>query len=237
MENSKRNIILITGITGMTAAFISSVGDVVLLASPVSGWELYVHPFGHISEISWCQCRIIVGGFLGVVFLPLMIVGLYHILYGLKPLGKCISWFTFIIAAHAVVVGTIFHASHMFMITGVETNFAIIGTSEAGISEMIALFTEYIDTMFYLLIVESLIASLLFVIAVLTGRTLFPRPMAIANPVILIVAVTFVFILLPAPIGGYLGASGMNVGMFIFFFLSTLVLSRRRRIVSQGGVS
>ncbi|PKP76138.1 MAG: hypothetical protein CVT81_16425 [Alphaproteobacteria bacterium HGW-Alphaproteobacteria-3] len=70
------------------------------------------------------------------------------------------------------------------------------------------------------------LASLLFVGAVLSRRTLYPRWMAAFSPIALLAAVFVSYAIIPA-IGVYLLPTAMNIAHFTFFMLSLLVLARR----------
>jgi len=60
---------------------------------------------------------------------------------------------------------------------------------------------------------------------VLTGKTLYPRWMAIFNPIVLLL-LSFILFAIAPEIGKYTLPIALNMGYFIFFSLSTLQLAR-----------
>ncbi len=70
-----------------------------------------------------------------------------------------------------------------------------------------------------------IIASIWYAAAVASGRTLFPKWMALANPVVTTIAWLVLRRILPRKIADYAEGAGFNIAYMIFFTLTTATLS------------
>ncbi|MDF2539095.1 MAG: hypothetical protein K0S76_2116 [Herbinix sp.] len=76
------------------------------------------------------------------------------------------------------------------------------------------------------MLVEMIFASILYVILVLKGKSLFPKWMALCNPLFIILYVLPIIFALPAPIGGYVAPACLNLSTMVFVGLSIIVIRR-----------
>jgi hypothetical protein len=76
--------------------------------------------------------------------------------------------------------------------------------------------------------IAVLIFSGIFVWLILTGRSAYPRWMAILNPILLILASFVVFVVAPG-VGKYLMPIALNIAFFIVFSVSTLIVIRSKQ--------
>ena len=70
------------------------------------------------------------------------------------------------------------------------------------------------------------------IVAVARGRTLYPRWIAIANPIALMVVGSLLDRVLPDPVALWLEGAGFNLGMLFFFTLSLAVLWDERNVTT-----
>ena len=61
-------------------------------------------------------------------------------------------------------------------------------------------------------------------VAIARGKTLYPRWVALANPLVCMLAGVLIDLVLPRPLRQLLAGAGLSVGMLAFFALSTAVL-------------
>ena len=61
-------------------------------------------------------------------------------------------------------------------------------------------------------------------VAIARGKTLYPRWVALANPLVCMLACSLIDRVLPQPFKLLLAGAGLSLGMLVFFALSTAVL-------------
>jgi len=71
----------------------------------------------------------------------------------------------------------------------------------------------------------TLLTSLGFIFMVLSGKTLYPRWMALLNPIIFLI-LSFVLFWVAPSLGKYTLPIALNIGYFLFFTISTMQLAR-----------
>lgn len=214
----KPKTIMILGLIGIMGALITIISDFILIGKPTDAYSFL--KLGTGTMIGFPEWRITVGTFLGVVALPIQIAGLVVIYYGLKPGGKKLSLLVFIIAAHALVMGVAFHVSYAFIGSGWRL-FNEIGVDNQLAAELMKKFDFYWRVIIIIMLTELALCSLGYVLMILKRKTLYPKWMAILNPLcIYIFMFPFVFTL-PAPFGGYIASAYLNLSTMVFFVLST----------------
>jgi len=239
MKSNDSQLILLTGIVGMIGALLMVISDVILLARPISGCEALVSG-ARENTIYLAQWRLPVGSILGVVVLPLQIIGFWQILYALKPAGKWWSWPPFLIVAHMLIVGAAFHGTYAFVGTALKAHYSLVQAGEAGLPQMASLLHQYSDILFHISGAELVLASLWFVGAILFRKTSYPRWISVSNPLVCTSGLYLSAMLIPAPVGGYIAPIMFNLGIFTFLILSTIVLYRqasRARRKDQARIS
>jgi hypothetical protein len=82
----------------------------------------------------------------------------------------------------------------------------------------------------------AVLASVMFagfvwmIITVAQGKSLYPRWVAIANPIVLMAVGLFLHRVLPYPFSLWLEGAGLNLGLLFFFSLSVALLWRSERV-------
>jgi len=72
-----------------------------------------------------------------------------------------------------------------------------------------------------------LASSVLYAYLIKKGKTLYPKWMALFNPIFILIILFPALFILPYPIGGYIAPAYFNISTFIFFCISTKVLYKR----------
>lgn len=220
-ELSHRQI-LITGFIGMAAAFIVGSGEFLLHYSPLAD---YADDGNYVYLLQVPEWRLTLGHFLAVAGAPLYLLGFWHIYLGLRPYGKYLPFVVFLITAYGFIFGTVWIGSRAGIVLLAQANFA----SENHINDVLrGLMDAYVlhsETLLEITRATTLVSSVAFIFMVLTGKTHYPRWMAIFNPILLLVSSFILFAIAPA-IGKFTLPIALNVGYFLFFSISTLQLSR-----------
>lgn len=218
-KKQKADIIRVMSILGITSVLITILSDFILIGKPNSAYSFLKLGTESMWDIS--ATRIAVGAFIGVVVLPFQLLGLVPVYFALKPAGKVLPLMAVIINAHTLLMGVAFHISYAFIGSG----WALHHQEEVQsvTSGLIARFGSYWWILAIIMLIELSFCSAVFIITVLKGNTLFPKWMAVFNP-IGVLAITFPFIfILPYPIGGYIAPAYLNISTMIFFIVTLKV--------------
>jgi hypothetical protein len=221
-EAPDHNIIKITGIIGMIAALLVGTGEFLLHFSPLGD---YADDGNYVYLLQVSESRVTWGHFLAMLGAPLYLIGFWHMFLGLKPYGKIIPWVVFFITAYGFIFGTVWIGSRASIVLLAQANFAAEGHSSEILRGLMDYYMLHSETLLEVTRTTTLLSSLAFIVLVLTGKTLYPRWMAIFNPILLLVSSFILFAVAPE-VGKFTLPIALNVGYFIFFTLSTLQLTR-----------
>ena len=217
-----------TGIVGMAGAFLGMVGDEILLGRPVSGLEALALQCPRQHDLLKRAWRLPVGSLIGAMAIPVAIVGLWHIVYALRPAGNRAAWTPFLILAHMLIVGAAFHGGYMLVGPLLKMQHSMVQAGETGFPQLVQQISLYHDVLGVVSAVELVVGGIWFAVVVARKQTRYPRWMAITNPAICGGFPYLIGMLLPAPIGGFVAVTGFNFGALSFIALSTWALTRRR---------
>lgn len=220
----KADMIKLTGLIGILGAVLTFASDMILLGRPVSASEFLQWNTETMAFIE--DWKITIGTFAGILFLPLQIIGLIPLYQGLKPAGRRMPHVVALFSAHALIMGVAFHTSYAFIADGWKLKHAV----EAGnsmVSGLVEKFSFYWTILLVTMFVELMISSAVFVALILKGKTLYPKWMAVFNPICVFLILYPLILLLPVPVGGYIAPGYLNLSVAAFFTLSTLVVSKR----------
>jgi hypothetical protein len=108
---------------------------------------------------------------------------------------------------------------------GSRANVAFLVNAMSGdaLASALGLYELRYESLLTLVRIAVLIFSGIFVWLILSGRSAYPRWMAILNPILLIIASFVVYLLAPG-VGKYLMPIALNVAFFIVFSVSTLMV-------------
>lgn len=212
-----KSIALGTGIVGLIGAVLTGAGEFILhydaLARFSGEYQFFV---GIDAE------RTTIGHFIGVLGAPLYLVGCWHIYLMLRPANSTWSLLAFFIAAYGFVVGVVWIGSRASISALVNAP----GSPE--IEQLITMYDFRYESLLQIIRFAVLILSVIFVWLTLTGRSRYPKWMAILNPILLIVASFLVYAMAPA-VGKYLMPIALNVA-FAVFFVASISVARRKGV-------
>ena len=204
---------MITGIAGLLAAILVGVGEFLLHYDALAR---YTDTFAFFEGVT--RERATIGHFFGVLAAPLYVVGAYHIYLMLRPANEIAARTAGLIMAYACIVGGVWIGSRA---TAVEL------VAAGGIPEQLELYELRYENLLLIVRLAVLSVSAIFVWLCLTGRSLYPRKMAILNPIGLILVAFIIFFTIPA-IGKFIMPIALNVAYFVMFSVSLIVSSQHR---------
>ena len=229
-EKSQIDIIRAMGLVGFISILLTIISDFILIGRPSSAYSFL--KLGTESMADIAQWRITAGAFLGVIVLPFQTLGLIPLYHGLKPSGRVMPLIMVITTAHALIMGVAFHISYAFIGSGwkqyYEADFGNKITSESLLR-----FEFYWKLLVIIMLAELLFSSIIYVAIIIRGRTLYPKWMALLNPLcVMIFLFPFVF-MLPAPIGGFIAPAYLNITTLVFFAFTTSLWKRNYKKIEN----
>jgi hypothetical protein len=212
----------ISGWLGLLGALGVGIGEFTMQFSPRGGYEAV--DYGYFLGIS--SLRLSWGHFLGVFAAPLYLAGYLHVFFALRPAPAWLRWTVLLLGSYGFFIGGVWLGSRVYL--------ALIVQAAAGSTEPLllgALLEEAAARNEPLIAVVRVLiglASMLLVVAIASGRSLYPRWMLLFNPIVLLGVIFASYLLLPS-VGVYLLPTAMNVAHLVFFALSLAVLRSSRR--------
>jgi uncharacterized membrane protein len=205
-----RRLILITGQIGLLAALLVGVGEFLLHYDSLAR---YTDTFAFFNGVT--RERATIGHFFGVLGAPLYVVGAYHIYLMLRPANERAARAAGLVMAYGCIVGAVWIGSRA---TAVEL------VAAGGIDEQLALYELRYESLLQIVRVAVLVLSVIFIWLCTTGRSHYPRMMAVLNPIFLIIVSFIIFFTVPA-VGKYMMPIALNVAYFVMFSVSLIVAS------------
>jgi len=201
----------LTALAGLLAAILVGAGEYLLhydaLARFTSGGYDFMK--GISAE------RSTIGHFLGVFGATLYPLGCYHIYLMLKPANARVAYFGFLIGTFGFMVGVVWIGSR----ASVSALAQLPMTPD--IEALIQLYELRYETLLQVIRITTLVLSVIIIWLAVSGRSHYPRWMALFNPILLIIG-NFILFFLVKDVGKHSMPIALNVAFFIFFALSFL---------------
>ncbi|MGI9350950.1 MAG: DUF6796 family protein [Rhizobiaceae bacterium] len=208
---NQKSMIMWTGICGLLAAITVGLGEFLLHYDPLAR---YGQSFDFFLDQS--ESHSTIGHFFGVLGAPLYVLGAVHIYMMLRPASNKLAAIAALIMAYGCIIGAVWIGSR-------STASMIINLSPESVQDMqLALYEFRYETLLTVVRIAVLVLSVIFVWLILTGRTNYPRAMAILNPIFLILVSFGIFFSVPA-VGKFLMPIALNVAFLIIFAVSTWI--------------
>ncbi|MHB8063712.1 MAG: DUF6796 family protein [Ruminiclostridium sp.] len=228
-KTGKADIILAVSLVGIVGVLLTIVSDLILLGRHDNAYSFLKMGMGTQSMVDIAQWRITLGSFIGVTVLPFQIAGLTSVYYGLKPSGRVMPLIVVITNVHALIMGVAFHISYAFIGSGWKLYYEV-GPGNKITSELVKQFDFYWKVLVIIMLTEILVSSITYVLLILRGKTLYPKWMAILNPICVLLFVFPIIFAIPAPFGGFIAPTYMNISTMIFLTFSTVVIYKKLKI-------
>jgi|LSQX01.1.fsa_nt_gb hypothetical protein len=223
-NKNKAKVVLIFGVVGILGVVFTIISDLILLGRPESGYSFLLLPTECMAWIpGW---RITIGTFLGVFMLPFQIAGLVPLYFGLKPSGRTVPVLAGIVGAHGLIMGVAFHTTYAFLAGGWKLLYSV-GHDDSGVSVLMRDFEFFWKLLIVIMVVELTLLSVIYIVSVLKGNSLYPKWMAIFNPLLIMAVIILVLLAIPAPVGGYAAPTMLNLSTLTFFIISTTVVWKK----------
>lgn len=206
----------ITGVMGLVAAILTGVGEFLLHFDDLARFSDNRFFVGiSDSRTNW-------GHFIAVLGSPFYLLGCWHIHLMLRPASSRWSLVAFLVMAYGFLVGIVWIGSRASLS-------ALINLPPSPeTASLISLYDLRYEALLQVIRLAVLILSVIFVWLTLSGRSHYPKWMAVLNPILLIV-MSFVIYAIAPQLGKYLMPIALNVA-FAIFFITSIALAIRKRI-------
>ncbi len=220
--STESKFITLAGLAGCLGAILVGIGEFSLQFTPNGGIE-DVKDYLYFNDVS--AERLSFGHFIAVLSAPLYMLGYWHLSKKLEPAGPKQSKAFFLIGAYAFAVGTAWIGQRFFLA-------ATVHEIAAGqdIKTLLTLFSEHNEPFVNVLRLAMVIVSVLWIKLILTGKTAFPKWMAIFSPIVLLATMAALYFT-NTKIGLYVFPVAMNAAHFIVFALA-MFTTREKNIIS-----
>lgn len=199
----------ITALAGLLAATLVGMGEYLLHYDALARFSEGGYEFMHGISTT----RTTTGHFLGVFGATLYPIGCYHIYQMLRPANQRWAFAAFLIGSAGFMVGVVWIGSRASISALMQL------PASAEIAGLIELYDLRYETLLQFIRITTLILSVIIVWLCLTGRSHYPKWMALFNPVLMIIANFILFVIAPS-IGKHSMPIALNVAFFVFFALS-----------------
>jgi hypothetical protein len=206
----------ITGIVGLFAAVFTGAGEFLLHFDPQARFTDGLAFFEGISESrsNW-------GHFLSVAGAPLYAVGAFHLFLMLKPANTRWAFILFAIMAYGCALGGVWMGSRASIS-------AIVNAPQfAELGNLVALYDLRYETLLNVTRLAILLISIIYIWLASSGRSCYPRWMALFNPIVLLLLSFAIWLILPS-LGKYMMPIALNIAFFVFFSLSLFFVRQER---------
>lgn len=221
------------GIAGIVGSICWALGDILLVGghSEPSDYPLLLQDYAsriNFAPLCWMlplsEQRMAFGALIANFSIPLYLAGSWHLFQGARPAGRWLAWTSFALLFCANAWSPLGHVAFYYPAMTFRT---ILETPTEAHGALIAL-GKHFDHMLMIAWLSAVITlaagMLVLAIAIVTGRSAYPRwAAAVLNPVSPL-AIAALGSLLPDPVGRWIFAAVLNVGFFIVYSLSTLIL-------------
>jgi hypothetical protein len=214
----------------LLGAFLYAIGDVLLLAGKANLDDYpKLKPFAKLlsdSEkmIVLSPSRMLWGALIGVFSTPLILLGFWQVYQGLGGANASLVLATVGLFGSASVIGAFVHGSFFYMGEYIHALNNVEEKSQVVIASMIERHKKVMIVTYAPLLTFIIIASILFSVLVISGKTAFPVWMAAINPVTMTIAWMLVKRILPQFVRDWTEGAGFNIAYMAFFACTTISL-------------
>ena len=237
MSPDTTRILRITGIAGVIAAVAWTVGDALLLGARADAAQYpilakYSGTGGLAGQVvqSGIQFfpsspkRLAAGALIAVLTTPLYLAATWHIYLALKPAGHWPSLGPLLMLGVGYVYAPFVHGSFYYVAEMVKLLPIVDASAQRSVLETATRATMVLFGTYFVLAGVTIAGFIWMIVTVARGRSRYPRWIAVANPIVMIVIGSLLSRVLPSPLSIWLDGAGLNLGMLLFMVLSTTLL-------------
>jgi hypothetical protein len=221
-----------SGIAGIAGGVGYLIGDVLLLgntATPAQFPLLTTYADNRLIQrsamfLASSTERLAAGGLAGVFSTPLYLAGACHIFEASKPGGTRWSLPPFVLLITAFSIAPFVHGSFFYLAEILKTAGQVDLPAQPVLVVLATRVTVWLYVAYGVLALLAAVGFAWLTVAIARGKTLYPRWVALANPLVCLLAGVLIDLVLPQPVKQLLAGAGLSLGLIAFYALSNAVL-------------
>jgi hypothetical protein len=202
------------GLSGIIGSMLFIFGD--LLYNHVPGSKK--SPAGKMSEMP--GTRLLDAGTLGLIGCWFYTLASLHIYIAFRPAGDGFAIIILLAFAAIMICFGISHTAYFAIGAGAQVAVTLGSEADAGGK----LGNTFFQRLVYITYIPVAISSLMMAYGIVAGRSMYPRWMVVFLPIVFHLIAPRVTRFLKGTLGEIINDSYDNIGLFVFFTLSTVVL-------------
>ncbi len=207
------------GLLAVAGGLVNAVSDYLLQGGLIAGSA--VNTYANLADAPYELVAL--GSIIGNAALPFWLLGFLPLYVALAPAGRWLSALPVFFLGYVFTLFPGYHGSYALYAAGFQAGRAAPPELSQVLGTLVERLHGYHDMMISLIGVFSVTGSLLFLLAVLSGRTLFPRWIAVLTPIVVPLTQPYIE-MLPAPFGGIVRPAWGTL-MFTMLFLAATVVT------------
>ena len=220
----------LTGICATLGALVFATGDILMHGIPATVADFpslapYADTVGDmVLMLAPSELRFFVGSFAILLLAPLELAAAFHLYRALRPAGRLHALVPSALLLWMAALVPLVHGSFYYLGEALR---ALAAAEPSAQEAALALVERFQFALFFLyipILVGFLVGWLWATVLIARGRTLYPRWMALFNPVLLMFVFAGIGKVVPGSVGDALYAAFTNLGGVVFFALSTRLL-------------
>jgi hypothetical protein len=156
------------------------------------------------------------------------LASVWHIYLALRPAGAWSSVGPALLLAAGYSIAPFVHGSFYYIAEMVKLLPVLDTPAQTLVLEAATRATTVLFGTYAVLVLVTLAGFVWMTVTMARGRSLYPRWVAITNPIVLIVIGSLLDWVLPDPLARWLEGAGLNLEMLFFFTLSLALLWNER---------
>ena len=223
MNKSSTKQLYVFGILGLIGAIGVGIGEFLLHYSP-NGIGYNSNNFEFFNQIS--LDRLTLGHFIAISFTPFYIAGYYHLYLIFKDRSPNSAKAIFALGVIAFMIGGMWISSRAQL--GYLVHKIAEFPNDTALQSLLEVYKNHAEILVKSLRIWIAAIAVLFVIPIVKGETIYPKWMAIFNPLVILISVLIIYTILPK-VGYFIGPIAMNIVHFIIFGLSLIIIKTKSK--------
>ncbi len=226
MQKSTIKQLYIFGILGLIGSIGVGVGEFLLHYSP-NGVGYDSNNFEFFNYIS--LTRLTKGHFIAISFTPFYVAGYYHLYLVFKNKNPRTAMAIFALGIIAFMIGGMWISSRAQL--GYLVHRISQYPDDNSLKYLLVVYKDHAEILVKSLRIWIAAISILYVIPIIKGKTLYPKWMAIFNPLLILLSILLIYSVFPK-VGYIIGPIAMNVVHFILFGLSLIIIKIKSKTLT-----
>ncbi len=211
-------IVRTAGVLAVVGGIVNAISDYYLQGGLIARAAVNTYQFLEHAPYE----LVALGSIVGNLALPFWLLGFLPLYLALAPAGRWLAVPPVVCLGYVFTLFPGYHGSYALYAAGFQAGATATPETQMALATMVERLHSYHDSMLSVIGVFSVTGSLLFLVAVLSGRTLFSRWVILLTPIVAPLVQPYIE-MLPAPFGGFVRPPWGTVMFTLLFLAATIV--------------